>query len=66
MDELHDLRDREAELTNEIEEKREKDNPDQQKLDDLVDKRTEVRDQIAERGFERERAERDVAVEQRW
>jgi chromosome segregation ATPase len=65
MDELHDLRDREAELTEQIAEEREKDNPDEERLDDLVDERDEVRAKIAEYETAAERAEQEV-VSERW
>jgi hypothetical protein len=62
---IHDPRDREAELTEQIAEERERDTPDEERLDDLVDKRDEARGKIAEYETAAERAEQEV-VSERW
>ncbi len=62
---IHDLRDREATLTNQIADEREKDNPDEERLDDLIDDREEVRGKIAEYKTATEQAEQEM-VSERW
>jgi chromosome segregation ATPase len=62
---IHDLRDREATLTNQIADEREKDNPDEERLDDLINDREEVRGKIAEYETATEQAEQEV-VSERW
>lgn len=65
METLDELRDREATLTNQIADEREKTNPDEERLDDLIDDRDEVRAKIAEHETAAERAEQEV-VSERW
>lgn len=60
---IHDLRDREATLTNQIADEREKDNPDEEQLDDLINDREEVRGKIAEYETATEQAEQEVVSE---
>jgi len=65
METLDALRDRESELTEQIAEERDKNNPDEERLDDLIDDRDDVRGKIAEYETAAERAEQEV-VNERW
>lgn len=65
METLEELRNREATLTNQIAEEREKDNTDEIRLDDLINERDEVRAKIAEHETAAEQAEQEVVAE-RW
>jgi len=65
METIDNLRDREAELTNQIAEERDRDDPDEERLEDLQQERSEVRGNIADAEMAAEQAEQEVVTE-RW